>query len=52
MENVLVIGAGFMGSGIAQVCAQAGCRVHLMDVRREALEKAISGSHWSVEKRR
>lgn len=50
MENVLVVGAGFMGSGIAQVCAQANYRVHLMDVRREALEKAISGIHWSVEK--
>ncbi len=50
MENVLIVGAGFMGSGIAQVCAQVGYRVHLMDVRREALEKAISGIHWSVEK--
>jgi 3-hydroxybutyryl-CoA dehydrogenase len=50
MECVLVVGAGFMGSGIAQVCAQAGYRVHLMDVKREALDKAINEIHWSVEK--
>ena len=50
MEQVLVVGAGFMGSGIAQVCAQAGYRVHLMDVKREALDKAISEIQWSVEK--
>ena len=50
MECVLVVGAGFMGSGIAQVCAQAGYRVHLMDVKREALNKAINEIHWSVEK--
>lgn len=50
MEYILVIGAGFMGSGIAQVCAQAGYRVHLMDIKREALNKALRGIHWSVEK--
>jgi 3-hydroxybutyryl-CoA dehydrogenase len=50
MKHVLVVGAGFMGSGIAQVCAQAGYRVHLMDVEREALDRAIGEIHWSVEK--
>jgi 3-hydroxybutyryl-CoA dehydrogenase len=50
MEYILVIGAGFMGSGIAQVCAQAGYRIHLMDIKREALKKALRGIHWSVEK--
>jgi 3-hydroxyacyl-CoA dehydrogenase len=50
MEYILVIGAGFMGSGIAQVCAQAGYTVHLMDIKREALNKALSEIHWSVEK--
>ena len=44
MEQVLVVGAGFMGSGIAQVCAQAGYRVHLMDVSQDALENALKGS--------
>ena len=50
MESVLVIGAGFMGSGIGQVCAQAGYRVHLMDVKPTALEKAMSEIKWSLGK--
>jgi len=50
MTTILVIGAGFMGSGIAQVCAQTGFRVILMDVSEEALEKAIHGIKWSMEK--
>ncbi|MCX6009257.1 MAG: 3-hydroxyacyl-CoA dehydrogenase family protein [Chloroflexi bacterium] len=50
MENVLVVGAGFMGSGIGQVCAQAGCKVHLMDVKAAALDKAMSEIKWSLNK--
>jgi len=50
MTTVLVIGAGFMGSGIAQVCAQTGYRVILMDVNKGALEKAVGGIKWSLEK--
>ncbi len=50
MESVLVIGAGFMGAGIAQVCAQSGYPVHLTDVNEEVLEKATNGIQWSVEK--
>ena len=42
MEDVLVVGAGFMGSGIGQVCAQAGYKVHLIDVKAEALDKAMN----------
>jgi len=49
-KSVLVIGAGFMGAGIAQVCAQSGYRVHLNDVKPEALDKAEKGMQWSVEK--
>ena len=50
METVMVIGAGFMGSGIAQVCAQSGYRVVLMDVNKETVEKAVGGIKWSLEK--
>ena len=50
MENVLVVGAGFMGSGIGQVCAQAGYKVHLMDVKAEALDRAMSEIKWSLGK--
>ena len=50
METVMVVGAGFMGSGIAQVCAQAGYRVILMDVKKGVAEKALGGIRWSLEK--
>ncbi|MEW5913233.1 MAG: 3-hydroxyacyl-CoA dehydrogenase family protein [Thermodesulfobacteriota bacterium] len=47
---VLVLGAGFMGTGIAQVCAQAGYRVHLYDVKPEALQRALEGMAVSLNK--
>jgi 3-hydroxybutyryl-CoA dehydrogenase len=50
MGIVMIVGAGFMGSGIAQVCAQAGYRAFLMDVKEEALDKAEKGIKWSLEK--
>lgn len=40
--KVGVLGAGTMGAGIAQVAAQAGHQVVLVDVNREVLEKAKS----------
>jgi len=49
-QNVLVIGAGFMGSGIAQVCAQSGYRVHLMDIKEKTLANAEKGITWSIKK--
>ena len=36
-----VIGAGTMGNGIAQVFAQAGWQVTLIDVQTAQLEKAV-----------
>ena len=50
MQKVLVVGAGFMGSGIAQVSAQAGYRVHLMDIQAAVTERALKEIRWSVEK--
>jgi 3-hydroxybutyryl-CoA dehydrogenase len=40
LKNIAVIGAGTMGSGIAQVAATAGCSVQLFDAFPEALQKA------------
>ena len=50
VKKVIVVGSGLMGSGIAQVCAQAGIEVFLNDVSQEALDKAIKNIEWSVKK--
>ena len=40
VEKIMVIGAGQMGSGIAQVCAQAGLSgVILNDLKQEFVER-------------
>ncbi len=41
IQNVGVLGAGTMGSGIAGLCAEAGCQVVLLDISREASEQAM-----------
>jgi len=50
MDNVMVIGAGFMGGGIAQVAAQAGYNVFLQDMKQEALSQSLAQIKWSTEK--
>jgi 3-hydroxybutyryl-CoA dehydrogenase len=49
-ETVCVVGAGQMGSGIAQVAAVAGYDVTLVDVAPEQLERARSGIEGSLAK--
>lgn len=41
IQKVMVIGAGQMGSGIAQVCAQAGYDVILNDIKQEFWDRGI-----------
>ncbi|MFB2516645.1 3-hydroxybutyryl-CoA dehydrogenase [Lysinibacillus sp. OTC-L20] len=41
IQKVMVIGAGQMGSGIAQVCAQAGFNVKLNDIKQEFFERGL-----------
>jgi 3-hydroxybutyryl-CoA dehydrogenase len=48
---VLVIGAGTMGSGIAEVAASAGHRVILRDARPEAVTRALDGIRIGLHKR-
>lgn len=40
--NVAVVGAGTMGSGIAQVCAAAGIDIVMLDLSDEALQRGFS----------
>lgn len=42
-QKVLIIGAGQMGSGIAQVMAQGGLTVSLRDIKAEFVERGIAG---------
>lgn len=49
-EHVLVVGAGQMGGGIAQVAAAAGCRVSLHDAVPGATERALETIRRSLTK--
>ncbi len=50
IKKVMVVGSGLMGSGITQVCAQAGIEVFIYDVSQDALERAMENIKWSVGK--
>ncbi|HJV72575.1 MAG TPA: 3-hydroxyacyl-CoA dehydrogenase NAD-binding domain-containing protein, partial [Noviherbaspirillum sp.] len=41
IETIGVVGAGLMGSGIAQVCAMAGLNVVLRDISEEAVQGGV-----------
>jgi 3-hydroxybutyryl-CoA dehydrogenase len=41
VKTVTVVGAGTMGAGIAQVCAQAGYETHLVDADRASLDRGM-----------
>ena len=50
IQKVLIVGAGLMGGGIAQVCAQAGINVLIADVNQDILNRALKNIAWSVSK--
>jgi 3-hydroxybutyryl-CoA dehydrogenase len=43
IKKVAVLGCGLMGSGIAQVCAQAGLDVTVIEVSEDLLKKGLGG---------
>jgi 3-hydroxybutyryl-CoA dehydrogenase len=49
-EHIVVVGAGQMGSGIAQVALQAGLRVTLVDVSKEGLAKGAERIKGGLKK--
>jgi 3-hydroxybutyryl-CoA dehydrogenase len=49
-EHVVVVGAGQMGGGIAQVAASAGCRVSLHDAVPGATDRALETIRKSLAK--
>jgi 3-hydroxybutyryl-CoA dehydrogenase len=50
LDHVLVVGAGQMGSGIAQVVAASGRRVSLHDAAPGAVERGLQGIERSLTK--
>lgn len=50
VKKIFVAGAGLMGGGIAQVCAQAGYSVVMRDLTDEILDKGLKAIQWSVGK--
>jgi 3-hydroxybutyryl-CoA dehydrogenase len=51
MKTIGVIGAGQMGSGIAQVTALAGLDVKILDANPEMLPRAITGIGANIDRR-
>src|SRR5262245_26544242 len=50
LEHVGIVGAGQMGSGIAQVCAAAGLAVSLVDVSDAALDRGLAAVGAGLER--
>jgi 3-hydroxybutyryl-CoA dehydrogenase len=50
IKKVGVLGCGLMGSGIAQVCAQAGYETAVREVEQKFLDKGIGGIEKSLGK--
>ena len=50
INQVMVVGAGTMGAGIAQVCAAVGCQVALTDLDEGQLERAGRGIESSLNR--
>ncbi|TDL79096.1 3-hydroxybutyryl-CoA dehydrogenase [Peribacillus frigoritolerans] len=50
IQNVMVIGAGQMGSGIAQVCAMAGYKVYLNDLKEEFVQKGFASINKNLQR--
>jgi 3-hydroxybutyryl-CoA dehydrogenase len=50
VEKIQVVGAGQMGSGIAQVAAQAGLAVHVTDVDEASLRKGLETTEKNLSR--
>ncbi|MGP6140513.1 3-hydroxybutyryl-CoA dehydrogenase [Jeotgalibaca sp. A127] len=50
IKNVMVIGAGQMGNGIAQVFAQAGYDVYLNDIKDEFVSKGMANIDKNLDR--
>ena len=51
VKNVFVIGAGVMGNGIAQVSAEAGYNVIMMDIKDEFLQRGLATIEKNLDRK-
>lgn len=49
---IAVVGAGTMGSGIAQVAAQAGCKTLVYDISQEIVDRALTRISGFIQRTR
>ncbi|MCX8116495.1 MAG: 3-hydroxybutyryl-CoA dehydrogenase [Desulfobacterota bacterium] len=50
MKKICVLGAGLMGSGIAQVCAEAGFEVSMRDIEARFVQKGLEQIRKNLER--
>ncbi|MEM3204593.1 MAG: 3-hydroxyacyl-CoA dehydrogenase/enoyl-CoA hydratase family protein [Saccharolobus sp.] len=50
IKKILVVGAGTMGHGIAEVAAISGYQVYLSDISQDILNNALEKIRWSLSK--
>src|SRR4051794_3670160 len=50
VKTLVVVGAGQMGAGIAQVAAQSGLSVVLVDVGADVLQKGLAGIRAQIDR--
>ena len=50
ISKVMIIGSGQMGSGIAQVFAQAGFTVYLNDIKEEFVQRGLNNITKQLER--
>ena len=50
IKTIAIVGAGDMGHGIAEVCALAGLKVNLYDIKQEFVDKGKNKIKESLEK--
>jgi enoyl-CoA hydratase/3-hydroxyacyl-CoA dehydrogenase len=49
IKKVAVIGSGAMGNGIAQICAQAGLKAVMVDIKQEFVDKGMATVNKSLD---
>ncbi|HNY50859.1 MAG TPA: 3-hydroxyacyl-CoA dehydrogenase family protein [Smithella sp.] len=49
VKKIAVIGSGAMGNGIAQVCAQAGIKAVMVDIKQEFIDKGMATINKSLD---